>query len=244
MKKISDNIPNAITLLNLTSGAISVIYALTGNLLIASWMILLAAFFDFLDGFTARLLHAKSPIGAQLDSLADVVSFGLAPAMILFGLLQENPGLTQLESGARFLLPYASLIILLGSAYRLARFNNDPGQEFSFAGLPTPATGLFMATLPMIQRQFSGQETLDSFIANPFVLLTVIVLFSWLMVSRLPMIAIKFRSYAWKENKTRYFLLIISPFLLVFFKSFGLALIIVLYILLSMLDWAIAPRNE
>jgi len=236
MEKIRNNIPNAITLLNLTGGALSVIFALKGDLILAAWFIILAAIFDFFDGFVARLLNAKSGIGAQLDSLADVVSFGFAPAAILFGLLQASPGLPGIKVGEELLLPYFSLMILVCSAYRLARFNIDPGQEYQFSGLPTPATGLFVAALPLIEHRFSGNEILVSLVTNPYILLFIVLFLSWLMISKIPMMAIKFRNFSWKDNKTRFILMIVSPLLIVFLQYLGLVLAILLYIMLSGID--------
>lgn len=244
MKRFRNHIPNVITLLNLASGAISVIYAMRGGLVLASWFILLAALFDFLDGFIARLLNAKTSIGSQLDSLADVVSFGMAPAMIFFVLLQESQGSQIIWAGPESFIPFASLFILLASAFRLARFNSDPEQEYRFAGLPTPASGLFVAALPMIRDQFNDSEALVIMVSNPYALLAIVVLLSWLMVSRIPMIAVKFRDYTWKENKARLLLLVIAPFLIFFLKSLGLALMIILYIILSVLDWYFTPGPE
>jgi CDP-diacylglycerol---serine O-phosphatidyltransferase len=236
MSKIKDNIPNGVTLLNLFSGSIAVVLALSGHLNHASWFIFLAALFDFIDGFTARLLHARSEIGAQLDSLADVVSFGLAPAIIMYVLLDESPDLLQTSAGEFRLLPFIALFLALASAYRLARFNIDPGQNDRFYGLPTPAMGIFIAAVPLAQNQYDGNELVAGFLSSQYTLLAAVIIFSWLMVSQIPMIAIKFKNLSWKENTYQFILLGLSAVLLVLFRFAGFAMSILMYITISVLQ--------
>jgi CDP-diacylglycerol--serine O-phosphatidyltransferase len=152
--KIKYHIPNLVTLLNLLSGSIAIFMAFSGEMVLASWFIIIAAILDFMDGFVARALHAGSEIGAQLDSLADVISFGLAPSAIMFQLIQQSPDNFTLSAGIIKILPYTALLLVAGGAYRLAKFNIDPGQAVEFKGLPIPATGLFVAALPLIVDQF------------------------------------------------------------------------------------------
>ena len=236
VKSIRNNIPNGITMLNLLSGAVSVILALSGDLYLASWFILLAAVFDFFDGFLARLMNVKSDIGAQLDSLADVISFGLAPAAILYILFKQSPDLLNLYIGETAVLPFVSLLIAMASAFRLARFNNEPSQEVNFSGLPTPATGLFMAALPLMLAQSDRNLLLAEIMKDQYTLLAVTVFFSYLMVSRIPMISMKFANFTWRENKYRFILIFSSVILVALFKFSGLAMSILLYIVISLID--------
>lgn len=236
MKWLKVNIPNALTLLNLFSGTVAVVLALSGHLLHACWFIFLAAVFDFLDGFTARLLHAKSIIGAQLDSLADVVSFGVAPAVFMYILLDESPDLLPVFTGEFALLPFLALFLAVASAYRLAVFNTDPGQSERFRGLPTPAMGLFVAALPLAIRQYQTTPPVTAFISNEITLLVLVAFLSFLMVSRVAMMSLKFSNYNWKKNIYRYILLFLSVILLIAFQYAGLALSILLYVLISLIE--------
>jgi CDP-diacylglycerol---serine O-phosphatidyltransferase len=239
MKKLKTSIPNALTLMNLFSGTIAVVLALSGHMIHACWFIFLAAVFDFLDGFTARLLKAKSEIGAQLDSLADVVSFGVAPAVFIYILLEESPDQFPVYTGEFALLPFLALLLAVASAYRLAVFNLDPGQSDRFRGLPTPAMGLLVAALPLAIRQYQDNPSATGFITNQITLIVLIIVLSFLMVSRIPMISLKFSNYKWKKNVYRYVLLILSVFLLVAFQYAGLVMSILLYIFISLIEDAL-----
>jgi CDP-diacylglycerol---serine O-phosphatidyltransferase len=244
MKKLKDSIPNALTLMNLFSGTVAVVLALSGHLIHACWFIFLAAVFDFLDGFTARLLNAKSVIGAQLDSLADVVSFGVAPAVFIYILLEESPDLFPVYTGEFALLPFLALLLAVASAYRLAVFNTDPGQTDRFRGLPTPAMGLLVAALPLAIRQYQDSRSVTGCITNEITLLILIILLSFLMVSRIPMLSLKFSSYRWKKNVYRYVLLILSVILLVAFQYAGLVISILLYILISLIENVLTWKSK
>jgi CDP-diacylglycerol---serine O-phosphatidyltransferase len=234
--RFKNNIPNFITLLNLLSGAVAIIMVFSGELKCASWFIVLAAVFDFCDGFAARLLHAKSNIGAQLDSLADVISFGLAPSAIMYQLMLNSPVNPDLTAGGFSLLPYTALLLAAAGAYRLARFNTDPGQESEFKGLPIPANGLFVASLPLIISQAGETPLILNLLGNITVLFAIVVCLSWLMVSNVPMLSLKLKNLRWKDNFYRFILIILSVIFIAFFRFIAVPFIIILYILLSVIS--------
>ena len=230
------HIPNTITLCNLLSGFFSLLLASSGHLAAAGWLIFLAAFFDFLDGFSARLLGAYSDLGKQLDSLADLVSFGVAPAFILYRMIAAAAGgapLTGSFLSPAFFLLLTPALPVAGAALRLGRFNIDPGQETSFSGLPTPASGLFFASLPLVAaRGFAGwTPPLD----EPLVLASLALLFTVLMVSPIPLFSLKV-----KDRSPRTLIPVISlavPAVVLFllFSLRALFLIIILYIFIALL---------
>jgi CDP-diacylglycerol--serine O-phosphatidyltransferase len=239
--KIRSNIPNFITCLNVISGSLAIIFALKGQLTISVCLILAAAVFDFLDGMAARALKAYSAIGKDLDSLADVISFGLAPGMIMFMLLQysfperESQNLLSgFTSGESFILAFA-LLIPVFSALRLAKFNNDSRQTSSFIGLPTPANAIFISSLALIH-DFGKYTSIDHFLLNTKILLLLTILLSWLLVSEIPMFSLKFKNLTWQDNKIRIIFLILSVIFIAAFNFYGITATIVLFILLSMLQ--------
>jgi CDP-diacylglycerol---serine O-phosphatidyltransferase len=241
--RIKNHIPNLVTLLNLISGSIAIFMAFSGEMVLASWFIIIAAILDFLDGFVARVLHAGSEIGAQLDSLADVISFGLAPSAIMFQLILQSPGNLTLSAGLIKILPYTALLLVAGGAYRLAKFNTDAEQAVEFKGLPIPATGLFVAALPLIVNQFEKSEELARIFQHQYILLAIIVLLSWLMVSNIPMISLKFKNLKWKDNISRFILLGSVPLLFIFFRWSTIPLIIFLYIIISIFSRSLNTKN-
>jgi CDP-diacylglycerol--serine O-phosphatidyltransferase len=234
--KIRNSIPNFITLLNLISGSIAIIMAFSGEMIMASWFIILAAAFDFLDGLAARLLNARSDIGAQLDSLADVISFGLAPSIIIYRLLLQSPGLPAFSAGNMPLLPFAALLLVAGGAYRLAKFNTDASQAAGFKGLPIPSTGLFVASLPLILNQLNETGEIVNFIRNHFTLLAIVIFLSWLMVSNIPMLALKFKNLKWRDNGPQFILLGSAVILFAFFRYSAVPMIIFLYVIISIIN--------
>ncbi len=227
------HIPNFITLLNLLAGLLSIYFATTGNLQLAGLLVFVAAVFDFFDGFAARLLHAKSVIGVQLDSLADMVSFGVAPAFVLFYTIRELTG-----TGTPEYLPFTAFAVPLFSALRLAKFNVDDEQTTSFKGLPTPATGLLLASFPiMIMGCLAENKGIYyDIVTNPYFLASVGLISSALMVSNIPMFSLKFSSLSWTENQTRYLFIVLSVALLILLKVAAVPLIILLYLLLSIVS--------
>lgn len=242
--KIKNHIPNLVTLLNLISGSIAIIMAFSGEMILASWFIIIAAILDFFDGLLARLLNAKSDIGAQLDSLADVVSFGLAPSVIMYQLILQSPNLSSCCIGGTPLLPFASLLVVAAGAYRLAKFNTDPEQEAEFKGLPIPSTGLFIAALPLIINQYRQSEELTRFLQNYYILLAIILFLSWLMVSNIPMVSMKFKNLKWQGNIARYILLGSVPFIIIFFRFSAIPMIIFLYIIISIISLSFKTKDS
>ena len=235
MKK---HIPNTLTCCNLVSGCIAVVAALHGEFPLALLMIIIGAVFDFFDGMVARMLHVSSPIGKELDSLADVVTFGVAPSMMLFAYLAESfqigsPDIAMIfrgEGNDRWLalLSFLPLIMAAFSALRLAKFNLDERQSMGFIGFPTPANALFWgAVIVSLQHHaifFSGIQ---------YVLLVGMLISSYLLVSEIPMFALKFKHWGWKGNEIKYFFLLTSVLLIVFLGVAGIAAVIAWYVVLS-----------
>ncbi|MBO4655143.1 MAG: CDP-alcohol phosphatidyltransferase family protein [Bacteroidales bacterium] len=227
MKK---NIPNLITCMNIICGAISMVMSLHfGFLKLAALFIIIAALFDFCDGFTARLLKVQSPMGVDLDSLADVFSFGGAPAMIIFVWLEQclvnlPPSLATHQWMQ--LLPYLAFLIPAFSAYRLAKFNHDDRQHTDFYGLPTPANALFIGFLPLSADKLP-------FVNNFWVVLVLMLVFCFLLVSDLPMFSLKFKHFRWKDNEVRYSFIILAVILFAFFRLGSFPIIILSYLLIS-----------
>ncbi len=214
---IKKHIPNFITCLNLFSGCLAIYYGFQANYDLVALFVLLAAVFDFADGLAARLLHAYSPMGKELDSLADVVSFGVAPGVLVLSMLTRS----ELPQW----LVFAGFIIPVFSALRLAKFNIDDRQTSSFIGLPTPANALFWVGL--------GYSYSEILITNNWFILVFTVVFSGLLVSELPMFSLKFKNLKWKDNQVQYIFLIVSILLIIIFQTKALALIIGWYIVLS-----------
>ena len=245
-------IPNLFTLLNLALGFIAIIFilqigqtfvflneegvtqvGLPENIRWGATLIFCAAIVDFLDGFLARLFKATSAMGKQLDSLSDVVSFGVAPGLIIYQLLRitfarEENGL---DISIIFLLP--ALLIPCAAAWRLAKFNIDEDQKYSFKGLPTPAAGLFIASLPLIL-WFSSYD-LTPYIYNKWVLYLIIILICLLMISNLPLMGMKFKDYSVKNNLPRYLLVIIGIVAAVFLQWIAVPILLVAYVIVSLL---------
>ncbi len=237
---IKSQIPNIITLLNLISGSISIVLALEGNLTAAAWFIGIAALFDFFDGFSARMLHVSSEIGKELDSLADVISFGLAPGMILYILLSNSASCPEVIISGRNIVPFIAFLIPALSAYRLAKFNLDKRQTESFIGLPTPANALMIASFPLILSQTAtlagiGTGFFATAISNSWFLIFFILIFSYLLIAELPLMSLKFKTFKWNDNKVRYSFLIISAILLISLFYTAIPLIILIYIFISLL---------
>ena len=224
MKRLSSYIPTIITCCNLTAGSLAVIMALRGTFEQAAIFILIAAVCDFLDGLSARLLHAYSDMGKELDSLSDLISFGLAPGLMVYALLNDY---LLLPYGNLEYLAYIALLIPVAGGIRLAKFNVDDRQTTSFIGLPIPANALF----------WIGVCFADTRDWHPVIILALIVLFSYLMVSNLPMFSLKASNLSWSNNKLRYILIITSLGLIIWLGLTGLAGAIIAYILLSLIAW-------
>jgi CDP-diacylglycerol--serine O-phosphatidyltransferase len=228
-------IPNVFTLTNLFCGCIAIVLVFNGAYTYASWLIILAAVFDFLDGTAARLLNARSEIGKQLDSLADVVSFGVAPASIMYALMVNTMGYT--VGGYLVLNALPAFFIALFSALRLAKFNIDDSQTLSFRGLPTPANALFISALPFIHLHAVTKGGLHAMISslfsNYYVLLGLVLVLSLLLVSNLPLMSLKSKSFSWKENQYKYIFLILSLIMGIFAGFAAAPFVLLLYIFLS-----------
>jgi CDP-diacylglycerol--serine O-phosphatidyltransferase len=255
------NIPNLITCLNLICGGIGIILVLENRVEMGCLLVFLAAFFDFLDGMAARSLKVSSTIGKDLDSLADLVSFGLLPGIMVYVflrnslVLQNQMNFASIEETELRFLPFIGLIIPVFSAIRLAKFNNDLRQKDSFIGLPTPANAIFISSLAInIHQSFralkSGQ-TLSTFDASfldlvhaPIFWVILSVISAILLVSPLPLFSLKFKNLAWSGNSVRYIFLTLSLALLITFKLAGLPLIIILYLFLSILIYLWKGRKQ
>lgn len=224
---ITRHIPNALTCLNLFSGCIAGVMAFESRYELALLFIIISAVFDFFDGLAARALGAHSTIGKDLDSLADDVSFGVAPSLIVFSLFKEMPYPAYMEGTATW-LPYSAFLISVFSALRLAKFNNDTRQTTSFIGLPVPANALFWASLVA-----GYHPILTGGSVHPLGLLVLVCLFSWLLVSEIPMFSLKFKNLSWKDNKVSFIFLLFCILFLVTLQVRGFATCIVWYILLS-----------
>ncbi len=227
---ITRNIPNSITCCNLISGCIAIAFAYEGKQEWALAFIIIGAVFDFFDGMVARLLHVSSPIGKELDSLADDITFGAAPAMMVFTFLHQLPYPDWLD-GAREYLPYVAFLIAAFSALRLAKFNLDERQATSFIGLPTPANALFWGSLIV----GGGTRLIHIPYALP-VVLVLIALSCWMLVAEIPLFALKFKQWGWKGNETKYIFLITCIPLIVWLGMSSLAVIITWYVILSIYD--------
>jgi CDP-diacylglycerol--serine O-phosphatidyltransferase len=229
--KIKSHIPNSVTLLNLLSGIIGIIWVLNGNIISGAWFILLSAFLDFIDGFAARLLKVQGELGKQLDSLADMVSFGVLPGIILFAMAKTTSNIEW--------LPYCTLVLPLFSALRLGKFNLDTRQSDRFIGVPTPAAALFISTLPHFAIQWPKTGTI---ITSPFFLVAISFTLAILLISEIPLIALKFKSFGFSENIFRYALIGITLLLFAWLGLAGFPLIILSYIGLSVVENAIGSE--
>lgn len=237
MKK---HIPNFITLLNLFCGCVAVVFAVMNQLEFAAVFVFLGIFFDFLDGFAARILNVKSEIGVQLDSLADMVTSGVVPGIVMFQLLNMaqkdgwNLDLFGMHSQVG-VLPLLGFTITLASAYRLAKFNVDENQVSSFLGLPTPANTLLILSLPLILF-YQNNETVSVVILNQWFLIGLTILSAFLLNSRIELFALKFENWSFKDNGIKYLFLIGSLVLLLTMKFLAIPFIVVGYILASIIE--------
>lgn len=226
----------------------AVIFAVNGNMKLAALFVFIGIFFDFFDGLLARKLKVQSPLGLQLDSLADMVTSGLVPGIVMFQLLSmtidksifnavANDGNAVLYwyDFSNSLIPFFGLFITLASAYRLAKFNISTNQTHSFIGLPTPANALLILSLPLIL-EFQHNDLMNSIILNKWFLLTITVLSCYLLNANIKLLALKFKNFSFKDNAARYLLIILSAIVLVIFQFAAIPLIIAAYIIVSLLN--------
>lgn len=263
------NIPNLLTAGNMLCGVLAILCALTSRPDLAVYLIFLGAIFDFLDGFVARKLKVDGEMGKQLDSLADMVTFGVAPGVIMFVILSNAPifgtffhrgytdfpfgfnwknlevGMEAAFSGGKvFLLSFLSLLIPFFSLFRLAKFNLDTRQSESFIGLPTPANTLFFMSYPLVLSNKEVFNQFDYFMFNPIVISVLVVVMSVLLVSEIPLFSLKFKHFKWKGNEVRFLFLLISFLFILVFRFWSLALIVFLYLILSLIQNKILKTSK
>lgn len=236
---IKANIPNFITLLNLLSGCIALIFATHDQFELAFFFVCLGIFFDFFDGFFARIFKVQSPLGVQLDSLADMVTSGLVPGFVMFRLIfiHHNESVSSVDDyfSVNCILPLAGFLITLGSCYRLAKFNIDTRQTDSFIGLPTPANALFILSLPLI---ITSTEVLllKEALTNTYVLIALSVLSVYMLNAEIPLFSLKMKNLSWQNSKFQIIFLILAVILLIILKIVALPLVILLYVLMSVIQ--------
>jgi CDP-diacylglycerol---serine O-phosphatidyltransferase len=223
------HVPNFFTCCNLVCGCLGIVFVLEGREIPAAYFVWLACVFDFFDGFAARMLRVTSPIGKELDSLADVVSFGVLPSLVMYKMISSS-------TDSSF-IPYLAFTIAVFSALRLAIFNVDETQRDSFRGLNTPANTLFITALPLLYNEV-GRWLYDT-----RVLVAITIIFSLLLVSRIEFFALKFKNFTWQDNKLRFTFLVLAVLLLVVLQIAAIPIIIILYILLSLMDNALMPKK-
>lgn len=229
------NIPNLLTSLNLFTGCVSLYYLAMGKMEEGCYLIFLSAAFDFLDGFSARMLNVSSDIGKQLDSMADLVSFGVVPGFIMMKLLQITTTIYTID-GTMLAEPIAlsGFLITVFSGIRLAKFNLDDRQNDSFIGLPTPANTALIASLAIIM--FQDNKEITNFLLNIYLLLGLVILLSYLLVAEIPLMALKFKNFKWADNKLKFILIIIAAPLLAILQIGAIPIIIITYIILSLIE--------
>ena len=238
-------IPNLLTLINVLCGSIAAVFAVYNELHLAAVFVFIGIVFDFFDGLVARALNAQSELGIQLDSLADVITSGLVPGLVMFQLLSlsQAGGWTSEDSQLAFSeniweqlmqspLPLLGFLITMGSAYRLAKFNTDEDQAASFKGLPTPANALLILSLPLIL-MYQGNEILNRIILSPWFLVGLTLLSTYLLNSNIRLFALKFKDWTFKTNAVRYIFIILSLVMVLTLKFLAVPLIIITYILSS-----------
>ena len=235
---IKKHIPNLITLINLFCGCVAVVYISraistgdSANYEIAFYAVCLGIFFDFFDGFFARLFKVSSPLGLQLDSLADMVTSGVAPGYVMYSLFQNSAH----ELGVNPAIPFLGFIVTLGSCYRLANFNIDTRQTDSFIGLPTPANSLFIMSLPLVLK-FSDSLLLLEILTNQYVLLVITLCSAYILNAEIPLFALKIKKFTVKDNVLQIVFLAISLVLLFLLQFAAIPVIIIFYVLLSIVN--------
>jgi CDP-diacylglycerol--serine O-phosphatidyltransferase len=246
MKK---HIPNLLTLGNLFCGTIATILAVQGDFVMAGLFVIIGIFLDFFDGFAARLLNVSGELGKQLDSLADMVTSGVVPGIIMFNLLYQSSfknldtqfidqGISPVTISNDYILSWTSyigLLLTLGAGYRLAKFNIDTRQSESFIGLPTPAMSLFVISLPLIQ-EYATNAWVQDLISNNYFLIAVTLVLTYLMNAEIPLFSLKFKEYGLKNNLVKYLFLVTSLLLIVTLNFISIPIIIILYVLLSVVQ--------
>lgn len=230
---IKKHIPNLITLINLFCGCIAVVFVSQADYLMAFYMVCLGIFFDFFDGFFARLFKVSSPLGLQLDSLADMVTSGVVPGYIMYTMFLKSANPNDLMASS--FIPFLGFIVTLGSCYRLANFNIDTRQTDSFIGLPTPANALFILSLPLVL-QFSDSLMIFEILSNHWVLLGITVCSAYILNAEIPLFALKIKKFTVKDNVLQIVFLLVSLLLVITLQYIAIPLIIIFYVLLSVMN--------
>ena len=242
MMTIKKHVPNAITLLNLFCGCIAVVFALSKEYEMAFYFVSLGIFLDFFDGFFARLFQVSSPLGLQLDSLADMVTSGVVPGIVMYQLMGSSSSFPQ-WGWAVEPWPFLGFLITLGSCYRLANFNIDTRQTDSFIGLPTPANALFILSLPLVLLYSDSMLVLE-LLTNPWILVVITILSVYLLNAEIPLFSLKIKTFSLQKNALQIGFLVASLLLLVFFQYAGIPLVIVFYVLLSVANNALSKMDK
>lgn len=230
---IKAQIPNAITLLNLFCGCIALVFAFHRQFEMAFLFVSLGIFFDFFDGFFARLFKVSSPLGLQLDSLADMITSGVVPGLVMYQLMIDNSTLP--ETSYMQLFPYLGFIIVLGSCYRLANFNIDTRQTDSFIGLPTPANSLFILSLPLVLQNTNSLFVIEA-LTNQWFLLLITLFSAYILNAEIPLFSLKIKKINFKDNVLQLVFLLISLVLLISLKYMAIPTIIFFYVILSVIN--------
>jgi CDP-diacylglycerol--serine O-phosphatidyltransferase len=234
MMWIKKQVPNTITLLNLFCGCIALVFAFNKEFEMAFYFVSLGIFLDFFDGFFARLFQVSSPLGLQLDSLADMVTSGVVPGIVMYQLMGSSSGYPKLGWIVEP-FPFVGFLITLGSCYRLANFNIDTRQTDSFIGLPTPANALFILSLPLVLRNLDSFFVLE-LLTNPFVLVGITLLSVYMLNAEIPLFSLKIKQMSVKKNALQILFLLSSVVLIASFQYAGIPLVIVFYVLLSLIN--------
>ncbi len=251
---LKKHIPNIVTLLNLFCGCIAVIFAVYNNFVAAAIFVFLGIFFDFFDGLLARKLDVQSPLGIQLDSLADMVTSGLVPGIVMFKLLSialDTPYFIESSdvwsssvhwTGFKISwIPLIGLLITLASAYRLAKFNIDEDQQTYFKGLPTPANALLIISLPLIM-EFQNNDVMNATILNKWFLIVFTLVSCYLLNSNIKLFALKFKDFSFKVNAVRYIFIILTLVMLVLLHFAAIPLVILSYVILSLISSSLVKK--
>lgn len=228
---IKKQVPNLFTMLNLFSGCIALVFVSKSEFELAFYFVCLGIFFDFFDGFFARLLNVSSPLGLQLDSLADMVTSGVVPGYVMYSLLLSS----QNEITSISCFAYLGFIVTLGSCYRLANFNIDTRQTDSFIGLPTPANSLFILSLPLVLK-YSDSLLVLEILTNQYVLILIVLLSAYILNAEIHLFSLKIKKINLKDNLLQILFLIFSFLLVIFFQYLGIPLVILFYVLLSIVN--------
>ena len=230
---IKKHIPNIITLLNLFCGCIALVFAFNQDFEMAFYFVCLGIFLDFFDGFFARLFKVSSPLGLQLDSLADMVTSGVVPGLVMSQMMIDNSSTAAVAHLQLF--PYLGFLIALGSCYRLANFNIDTRQTDSFIGLPSPANALFILSLPLV-RNYTDSLIIIELLTTPWFLFVITVLSVYMLNAEIPLFSLKIKKFSFKENALQIVFLTLSLLLLIFLRYLGIPLLIIFYVVLSIVN--------